>query len=244
MQILGTRLSGVAKEAALKVRETVLNHTEGAEASEFKHGPNTILGKNTTFGLESISYMTKYFYKVAGVIQQRGKERGISGQDVNDIIHELSTYFFERTMPFNLTKKGIELFKEIVREYNFFDEMVVNYPIIYITGPGERDINLTISQMNTHKIRGANTIIVAEEDDRLIENSKYDDDQGKYYTDSIKLPKSGDHLLTAFSATVAMQLLSMKMSIKKMNYLNKLGMEGHGVHPDVPKNVSKSITVD
>ena len=26
--------------------------------------------------------------------------------------------------------------------------------------------------------------------------------------------------------------------------LDRLGLEGHGVHPDVPKNVSKSITVD
>jgi hypothetical protein len=34
------------------------------------------------------------------------------------------------------------------------------------------------------------------------------------------------------------------MSIKKMNKLDRLGMTDHGVHPDVPKNVSKSITVD
>ena len=27
-------------------------------------------------------------------------------------------------------------------------------------------------------------------------------------------------------------------------YLDRLGMKDHGVHPDVPKNVSKSITVD
>jgi hypothetical protein len=29
-----------------------------------------------------------------------------------------------------------------------------------------------------------------------------------------------------------------------MKKLEKLGVLDHGVHPDVPKNVSKSITVD
>ena len=30
----------------------------------------------------------------------------------------------------------------------------------------------------------------------------------------------------------------------KAAYLDRLGPKDHGVHPDVPKNVSKSITVD
>jgi len=34
------------------------------------------------------------------------------------------------------------------------------------------------------------------------------------------------------------------MSIRKMKYLDRLELKDHGVHPDVPKNVSKSITVD
>ena len=50
MHILATRMTAVAKEGALKIREVVLNHTEGFEGSEFKHGPNTILGFNTVFG--------------------------------------------------------------------------------------------------------------------------------------------------------------------------------------------------
>jgi hypothetical protein len=50
VHILATRITAVAKEGALKIREVVLNHTEGFEGSEFKHGPNTILGFNTIFG--------------------------------------------------------------------------------------------------------------------------------------------------------------------------------------------------
>jgi hypothetical protein len=58
------------------------------------------------------------------------------------------------------------------------------------------------------------------------------------------LPKTGDSLLTCFSATVALQMLALKMSLRKMKKLDKLNIQDHGVHPDVPKNVSKSITVD
>ena len=36
----------------------------------------------------------------------------------------------------------------------------------------------------------------------------------------------------------------VKMSLVKMAYLDRLQWIDHGVHPDVPKNVSKSITVD
>ena len=47
-----------------------------------------------------------------------------------------------------------------------------------------------------------------------------------------------------FSATVVLQRLALVMSVLKKNYLDRLGIADHGVHPDVPKNVSKSITVD
>jgi hypothetical protein len=50
--------------------------------------------------------------------------------------------------------------------------------------------------------------------------------------------------MVVFSATVALQRLALKMSIRKAHYLDGLGIAEHGVHPDVPKNVSKSITVD
>ena len=49
IHILGTSLSGLAREGALKIREVVLNHAEGYDAAEFKHGPNTILGKSTLY---------------------------------------------------------------------------------------------------------------------------------------------------------------------------------------------------
>ncbi len=58
------------------------------------------------------------------------------------------------------------------------------------------------------------------------------------------LPRTNDTLMTAFSATVALQRLALKMSLLKKGYLDDLGVADHGVDPDAPKNVSKSITVD
>lgn len=60
----------------------------------------------------------------------------------------------------------------------------------------------------------------------------------------IRLPTTGDTLMTVFSATVALQRLALSMSLEKMAFLDAMDIRDHGVHPDVPKNVSKSITVD
>ena len=57
IHLLATRIAAVAKEGALKIREVVLNHTEGFEASEFKHGPNTSLGWNTVLGPEQVEVL-------------------------------------------------------------------------------------------------------------------------------------------------------------------------------------------
>jgi glucosamine 6-phosphate synthetase-like amidotransferase/phosphosugar isomerase protein len=148
-------------------------------------------------------------------------------------------------MPFNLSHTAQELFREIIKDYDFFESAYRNYPLIYVTGPEERDVNLTISQINTHKIRGADTFIIAEENDKLLENAHLNPhDEGYYGWGYITLPKTGDSLMTTFSSTIVLQLLALKMSVKKMGYLDRLSIKDHGVHPDVPKNVSKSITVD
>ncbi len=245
MHILATKITGVAKEGALKIRETVLNHTEGGEASEFKHGPNTILGKNTVFGIKNVKAMLKHYNKTIDRMYDFAKERGILYEERRKISKAIMNYVFSKTLPFNLSREATELFNEMIKDYNFFDKSSRNYPLIYVTGPEERDVNLTISQINTHKIRGGDTFIIAEENDKLLENARINPhDEGYYGWGYIPLPKTGDSLMTSFSATIVLQLLALKMSVKKMKKLDRLGISDHGVHPDVPKNVSKSITVD
>lgn len=246
IHILATRLVGVAKEGALKIRETVLNHTEGQEGSEFKHGPNTILGKNTIYGLKNIKALLRYAQKVSDQVEALCEVSNIPSAMCREITKALNNYIFDKSFPFQLSKEGRDVFNQVIKDYNIFDPTYRNYPLIYITGPVERDVNLTISQINTHKIRGADTFIIAEENEKLIDNMENNPhSDGSYYGYGyIMLPQTGDTLMTAFSSTVALQLLALKMSIKKMEYLDKLGFVDHGVHPDVPKNVSKSITVD
>ena len=116
-----------------------------------------------------------------------------------------------------------------------------------ITGPNSRDINLTISQINTHKIRGANIYVIAEENKLLrdaAEKSVPSMYSKTYRSGYIVLPKTDDDLLVFFTSSVVLQLLALEMSVRKMNFLNRLEILDHGVHPDSPKNVSKSITVD
>ena len=132
-----------------------------------------------------------------------------------------------------------------MKDKDFFEPLYRNYPLIYVTGPNERDVNLTISQINTHKIRGANTFVIAEENEQLMKNVASRPSENSYYAWSyIMLPKTGSTMMTCFSASVVLQLLALKLSIRKMKRLDKLEVRDHGVHPDVPKNVSKSITVD
>lgn len=245
LHILATKISGVAMEGALKIRETVLNHAEGREASEFKHGPNTILGKNTVFGMKSIRNMVRFFGNTIDKIDELASQRGISRHETKEIIKSFATFMFSRNLPFNLSAPATELFRELVRDYDFYEPLFRSYPLIYVTGPDERDVNLTISQINTHKIRGAGSFVIAEENDKLLKNVSTNPNEGSYYGwGYIVLPKTGDSLMTCFSATLALQLLALKMSVRKMTKLDRLNMLDHGVHPDVPKNVSKSITVD
>lgn len=246
IHILATRLSPVAQEGALKIRETVLNHTEGREGAEFKHGPNTILGENTVFGIWNMeSLMKKYNKAIEFIYSEAQSDDVITEDDIPRIIMALGDYIFERVKPFNLLPHSLKLFERTVKEFDFFASLYRNYPLIYITGPEERDVRLTISQINTHKIRGANSFLIAEENDELLQNiSSIPVTHPDYKWGYIELPKTGDTLLTVFSSIVVLQLLALKMSIKKMKYLNKLHVPVHGVHPDVPKNVSKSITVD
>ncbi len=245
MHILATMIMGVAKEGALKIRETVLNHAEGGEASEFKHGPNTILGKNTVFGIKSVKAMVKHLNRTLDELDKIAEEKNLPTDERRRISRALSNYIFSKSYPFNLSQDGQILFKNIIKDFDFFENGYRNYPLIYVTGPEERDVNLTISQINTHKIRGGDTFIIAEENDKLLENARINPhDEGYYGWGYIFLPRTGDSLMTTFSATIVLQLLALKMSVKKMAYLNRLGFSDHGVHPDVPKNVSKSITVN
>ena len=247
MHILATGMQGIAREGALKVREVVLNHTEGFEAPEFKHGPNTILGVNTIFGMEGVGGLVNKFSDTIKYAIDKRPGKALPAESLYNIFRAVSDFAFLDIKPKGLSKDEWEIFTGIFKEHNFFESMYTNYPLIFVTGPNSRDVNLTISQINTHKIRGANIYVIAEENKVLRDAasksvpSMY---SKTYRSRYIVLPETGDDLLAFFTASVVLQLLALDMSIRKMEFLDRLEIMDHGVHPDSPKNVSKSITVD
>lgn len=209
LHLLGTGLIGLAREGALKIREVVLNHAEGYDAAEFKHGPNTILGKNTLFSIQDL----------AGLLEVYEQHR--DGR------------------PFTGGLDSLQAWPELV------ETRFSNYPLLFLCPSDERDIRITISQIHTHKIRGADILLIAEKQPELAKAvAGRPMGQDRYWSKYIEVPFSGDPNLFVFAATVALQRLAFRMSVLKMDYLDHLGVADHGVHPDAPKNVSKSITVD
>jgi glucosamine--fructose-6-phosphate aminotransferase (isomerizing) len=246
VHILGTRINAVAKEGALKIREVVLNHTEGFEGSEFKHGPNTILGFNTVFGPSEVNRLLK---NLSGSLDAvlRDAEAAKMGTDSMRRLSQavLESVFSMSPTPFSLDVDERLIMGKHVDHQAQIQSLYSDYPLIYVTGPDEKDLQLTTSALNTHKIRGSKTIVIAEEHVGLRQAAtKSPADNPDYQSVFITLPRTNDTLMTVFSATVVLQRLALKMSKLKMAYLDRLNIPDHGVHPDVPKNVSKSITVD
>lgn len=93
------------------------------------------------------------------------------------------------------------------------------FPILFSAGP--EDVPLIISGINEVKVRGARTIVIAEDDPRLRANAD----------DLIALPKS-DANVSPLLGVIPLQLLAYHMSVLR------------GFDPDFPRNLSKTLTVD
>jgi glutamine---fructose-6-phosphate transaminase (isomerizing) len=246
IHLLATRISAVAKEGALKIREVVLNHTEGFEASEFKHGPNTILGFNTVMGpLQVDALLKRLGHALKGVLAEAASASLAPDSLARLVQAATDSVLSPASNAFSLNGAERAVLDKAVHRTEILDELYADYPLIYTTGPDDRDVALTVSQINTHKIRGSSTVVIAEEHPALIgAATKAPADNPSYRSVFVTLPRTNDTLMATFSSTVALQRLALKMSILKKDYLDRLGIVDHGVHPDVPKNVSKSITVD
>jgi glucosamine 6-phosphate synthetase-like amidotransferase/phosphosugar isomerase protein len=212
MHMLAAGQIGLAKEGALKVREVVLNHSEGYDAAEFKHGPNTILGKNTVFSLDDVTSFLAAYKKAATA------DKKLAALE-----------------PLDALRAHPELVEGLFRDY----------PLVFVCPPDPREIRVTVSQIHTHKIRGADVVVIAERSPELaLAAGGVPAGNDHYWSKYIELPASGDPSLFVFAASVVLQLLAYRMSVLKMEWLDALKVADHGVHPDAPKNVSKSITVD
>ncbi|HUH97211.1 MAG TPA: glutamine--fructose-6-phosphate transaminase (isomerizing), partial [Anaerolineales bacterium] len=93
------------------------------------------------------------------------------------------------------------------------------YPIVFVAGP--EDVPLIISGVNEVKVRGARTIVIAEDDPRLRANAD----------DVVALPRS-DPRISPLLGVLPLQMLAYHMSVLR------------GFDPDFPRNLSKTLTVD
>ena len=246
VQILATRITAVAKEGALKIREVVLNHTEGFEGSEFKHGPNTILGLNTLYGPLEVDALLKHLGNALQEVTAAAVASGLDTASVRRLEQAATDAVFSPTATqLSLSTEERSILDSVVDREALLDTLRSDYPLIYITGPSRRDVHLTVSQINTHKIRGSQTVVIAEDHPELRQASgRAPAGSRTYQSVYVALPRTNDTLMTMFSSVVVLQRLALKMSQLKAHYLDRIGIKEHGVHPDVPKNVSKSITVD
>lgn len=93
------------------------------------------------------------------------------------------------------------------------------YPIIFVAGPN--DVSLIVSGINEVSCRGANTIVIGEENARLRSNASH----------FIRIPHAGP-ILDPILAIIPLQLLAYHLSVSL------------GFDPDYPRNLSKTLTVD
>ncbi len=93
------------------------------------------------------------------------------------------------------------------------------YPVIFIAAP--QDVPLIVSGINEVACRGASTIVIGENDNRLEANA----------LDLITLPASKP-IFNPILSIIPLQLLAYRLSVTR------------GFDPDFPRNLSKTLTVD
>ncbi len=93
------------------------------------------------------------------------------------------------------------------------------YPVLFVVVP--RDAAMIVNHVNEVACRGGRSIVVVAQDALLCRS----------VNEYLVLPDAGQEL-TALLAVLPLQLLSYRMSLKR------------GYDPDLPRNLSKTLTVD
>src|SRR5207237_6489504 len=102
--------------------------------------------------------------------------------------------------PFALSGAERAIFERAFDRDELLAELYADYPLVYISGPDERDVALTVSQINTHKIRGASTVVIAEDHPALRgAATKPPADNASYRSVYITLPRTDDTLMATFA---------------------------------------------
>ncbi len=197
IHLLATRISAVAKEGALKIREVVLNHTEGFEGvgvqARPQHHPRRQHGAT---GRSRSTRCSSAWGTRCGRLRRRRLRRGWGRRRCKGSCRPRPTRCCRRRpCRSRSARREREIFDRALDRREILGELYADYPLLYITGPDERDVALTVSQINTHKIRGACTVVIAEEHPALRgAASKAPIDNPDYRSVYVTLPRTSDTL--------------------------------------------------
>lgn len=149
---------------------------------------------------------------------------------INSQIDFVNSYMLGYGLMHGIALEGALKIKEVV--YNHFEglfssefkhgplsSVCENYPVFFITHSSQA--NIIISHINEVTCRKGLAIVVSDESEEIFSNA----------TKSIEYPKCPWYL-SPFAAVVPLQLFAYHLSVKS------------GKNPDLPRNLSKTVTVD
>ncbi|MFN3284007.1 MAG: SIS domain-containing protein, partial [Pseudothermotoga sp.] len=149
---------------------------------------------------------------------------------VNSQIDFVNSYMLGYGLMHGIALEGALKIKEVV--YNHFEglfssefkhgplsSVCENYPVFFITHSSQA--NIIISHINEVTCRKGLAIVLSDESEEIFSNA----------TKSIEYPKCPWYL-SPFAAAIPLQLFAYHLSVRS------------GKNPDLPRNLSKTITVD
>lgn len=149
---------------------------------------------------------------------------------INSQIDFVNSYMLGYGLMHGIALEGALKIKEVV--YNHFEglfssefkhgplsSVCENYPVFFITHSSQA--NIIISHINEVTCRNGLAIVLSDESEEIFSNA----------TKSIEYPKCPWYL-SPFAAAVPLQLFAYHLSVK------------NGKNPDLPRNLSKTVTVD
>lgn len=149
---------------------------------------------------------------------------------INSQIDFVNSYMLGYGLMHGIALEGALKIKEVV--YNHFEglfssefkhgplsSVCENYPVFFITHSSQA--NIIISHINEVTCRKGLAIVLSDESEEIFSNA----------TKSIEYPKCPWYL-SPFAATVPLQLFAYHLSVRS------------GKNPDLPRNLSKTVTVD
>ena len=175
----------------------------------------------------------KLFQEVPSIVKQTiVRNEALSNRIATWFASKNSSFYLGRGINLQTSKEGALKMKEIAyihseaypageSKHGPIALIEDDYPVVFTT-PKDQTHRLIIGNIMEMKARGASTIGVIEEGDKEI---------GELVRWKMEIPKGYSDMITTIPYVIPLQLLAYYTAVKR------------GYDPDMPKNLSKSVTV-